>query len=434
MRRRVLAGFVLAMVLIGTPPAGAGPTTSTPPGLQPSGQKVLTEPPAESADPTTAADGVPMFSEVSGAAVAMDGTYTPVVGQFTQDLLQDIIWYSPTATDLIWVATGNRSAPFSSRTLSSQISGVYTPIVGDFSGSSRDDILWYRPGAATDSLWTTTSAAWTYKRLTINGTYEPLVAHRNSGPDPVRDAVLWLQQGQKAISIWSFQGNGSVSQGSAPFSGFDQSQPGRPRRVVAPLFNSFSNDDILWYGPGAAKDASWEMWGGSLSPGTYPYEQRFTLGGDYVPLAGDFRDPSCPSTGSTCMFIPTDDVLWLNETGPDLLWERDDGTWVKSTVDVPAGRATAIAGFSLCCNAGWESAATTVLVNPPTGPDSIVSVDRGGAAATRETGNTKIDPECQLVVGKFVPSIWQGDSVLCYRPGVAGERFYMPPRRGSVAG
>lgn len=366
----------------------------------------------------------PLFTEVSGPELQMDGQFTAIVGQFTSDLLQDIIWYSPTGTDYLWVASGNRSKPFNSRVLATQISGTYIPIVGDFSGSSRDDILWYRPGTATDSLWTTSSAAWTSKRVTINGRYEPIVAHRNTGVSPVRDAIFWRAQGQTTIPIWSFKGEGAYTSSSQSFRGFDQSLPGLPRVAVGPVFNSFNNDDMIWYGPGAAKDAFWRLWGGSLDLGTYPSETAFSLGGDYVPLISDFRDPACPATG-TCMYVPSDDVLWLNDSGTDALWESTESGFEKVSVEVPPGRAVPIRGQRFCCTAGYDSRATTILVNTATGPDVVTSVDRG-IVASFPTGNTKIEGDCQLIVGQFTGT--SRDSVLCYRPGPAPERIYLAPR------
>ncbi|NES72120.1 MAG: hypothetical protein F6K24_46470, partial [Okeania sp. SIO2D1] len=62
----------------------------------------------------------------------------------------DVLWYRPgTAQDFLWSFNSDgtfESSPFT-------VNGTYTPITGDFNGNLFSDILWYRPGTGQDFLW-----------------------------------------------------------------------------------------------------------------------------------------------------------------------------------------------------------------------------------------------------------------------------------------
>ncbi|HEX7136059.1 MAG TPA: hypothetical protein VF228_25995, partial [Iamia sp.] len=101
----------------------------------------------------------------------VNGTYTPLVGDFDGNGVDDIIWYAPGAgVDTMYRFAGSVGGHAS---MSLTINGTYQPVVLDADDDGYDDVLWYAPGAAADSMWLFgPGASHTTKAVAINGTYQ----------------------------------------------------------------------------------------------------------------------------------------------------------------------------------------------------------------------------------------------------------------------
>lgn len=191
---------------------------------------------------------------------SVGGTYTPLVGDFDGNGLDDILWYGPgSVSDSLWLYSGIDSR----RVVPLTITGTYQPVVLDVDADTRDDIVWYAPGSAADSIWTFgPNAVPSRHTVAINGRYdlipgrfgdstpgnppERLLFNSSSGPDPIwtfdteaghisqtlslptgepvvadvlgngRDAILWYTPGAHAESFTFFSSAGVASLSSAP--------------------------------------------------------------------------------------------------------------------------------------------------------------------------------------------------------------------------
>lgn len=165
--------------------------------------------------PGTAADSWWNFKEGGYVTkpININGTFQPLVGSFagsgspTFDGVQDIIWYAPgTAADSLWNFKG---AAGTITTTPLTINGTFTPIPGDFTHDGFNDVIWYAPGTGQDYLWNFTNATGgkTSTPLTINGKYTPIADNIYDQSNHQTD-VLWFAPGGAPDSIWDFQ-NGS---------------------------------------------------------------------------------------------------------------------------------------------------------------------------------------------------------------------------------
>ena len=105
----------------------------------------------------------------------MNGTYTPLAGDFDGDGRSDIFWYRPgTGADYVWYFAANgghsQTAP--------SVNGDFLPTVSGVAGYDRDgtaDIIWYSPTGA-DYRWDGTAGrGFNSSTLSISGLYLPLV-------------------------------------------------------------------------------------------------------------------------------------------------------------------------------------------------------------------------------------------------------------------
>jgi hypothetical protein len=99
----------------------------------------------------------PYFTKITGPEVTQTNDANPIVGNFTDLVLDDILWYSiGSGKETLWTPCPEcESGPFTKRQLplANQVNGYYQPVVGDFAGNGLDDIYWLSYEGA-DYLWT----------------------------------------------------------------------------------------------------------------------------------------------------------------------------------------------------------------------------------------------------------------------------------------
>ena len=221
----------------------------------------------------------------------------------------DILWYGAgAADDAMWFGSGSRDAGFL-KTIGVDITGTYTDVLrGNFDGDEYGDILWYGAGAAHDHLWygTDTKGVFTSASVTVNGDYTPVVGDFNGNGN---DDILWYGAGSNPDAIW--YGSGVRATGFVKT--FDVTVSGTYTAAVSGNFDGDEEDDILWYGAGAAHD---HMWYGTDTKGVFS-SASVTVNGVYQPVAGDFNGNG------------NDDILWYGAgANADAIWY---GSGVRAT-------------------------------------------------------------------------------------------------------
>lgn len=129
---------------------------------------------------------------------AINGTYTPIVGNsLAADVSDDILWYAPgTGTDWLWDFDGGGYHT----EWQLGINGTYTPVVGRFTNDGHDDVIWYGPGSASDSVWDFDGTGYQTKALSVNGTYTPYVC--SCLGSALTDDVIWFRPGAASDAAW----------------------------------------------------------------------------------------------------------------------------------------------------------------------------------------------------------------------------------------
>ena len=134
------------------------------------------------------------------------------LGSPTFDYAQDILWYAPGSTaDSLWDFNGNGGTVTKSPL---SINGTYTPVAGDFSHDGFNAVIWYAPGTASDSMWDFDNATGAHSTLplTINGSYTPIARGELFEQGAHQTDILWFGAGSKADAIWDFDyGTGHTS-------------------------------------------------------------------------------------------------------------------------------------------------------------------------------------------------------------------------------
>jgi hypothetical protein len=355
LRRLAAAGALVASAaLAGTTPAGAGE-----------------------------GDPVAVFqARVSGGAVQVSGTYTPLVGNFAGSTADDIFWYAPgPAPDSLWISTGRGTFT----KVSKPVNGTYTPLVGDFGGDRYHDILWYAPGTAADSQWTSvaSSAIFTSSPRTINGTYSPVVLD-NTLPIPTAigggpgslpaDAIVWYRPGTASDFVWLLRADGGYSSSTIDI-------PGSP--ILRPISidgNPFQ--DLLAYSPGTGPDTLF-----TSDTGAYLKQSR-TVNGTYTPyvVGGGLYD----------------EVLWHGPGG------RTDSRWanLSGTISNAGTDPVTSAGPLVPMNQNGASA----YLYDPSGPDR-----HWLQGSVREITDPDVGSGARPFTGDFDGDL--GLDVFFYRPG-----------------
>jgi hypothetical protein len=357
---------------------------------------------------------IPYFTEVTGSAVAVSGTYTPVVGHFTDASFDDIIWYAPgSGTDRQWTpCPGCESGQFTKDVLDPQVNGEYSAIVGNFSGDSLDDIFWWS-GLGKDYLWTNNgSGAFTSRPLNMAvGEWEPIVITDSQSGDG-RDDILW-RSFRRTSPLWVFPDNGSgaartVARLDAPL--------GMP---VVGDFDANGAADVFFYraksgctcpepGPAAMIDTYWRR---SSSEAPVFTETTQNVKGEYLPVAGHFSGGGGDRA----------DIFWLgaiNQSrsglfdGPDSLWEgRASGQFAASSQSIPTTGWPVVLG---------HDGADTVFID---GYDTVVWFDTTSGPVLRPVGE-QVGRWGTRLVGRFTSP--DRDDIFLYRSGTQAEVLYHP--------
>jgi hypothetical protein len=236
------------------------------------------------------------FSPDTSAQIQVSGTYRPLVGNFSGDQRDDILWYAPgSGAESLWIATGLPAQPFTKQA-APKVGGTYTPLVGNFGGDAYEEILWYAPGTATDVLWRNPGGYFESQNVRIDGTFQPLVLE-NPG---TWSAIFWFAPGPGRDVMWQFLNTSWTST--------THTVNGTNYRPFVLDQNGDLIDDIFWYAPGTTGDTLWVR---RPTGGFNPYPK--VVNGTYTPLVGEWS----PSPDSF------EDILWSNPKGNDVLMLSD---------------------------------------------------------------------------------------------------------------
>ena len=345
------------------------------------------------ASSTAAQVAQPPYEEFT-AGYAVNGTYTPIVGNFTgADGREDILWYAPGSTpETLWQATTSRTARFAKVPVPA-VNGTYVPVVGDFSSDGYDDIIWYGPGSAPDTLWNFTSTGLTTKALAISGTFTPVVLPNRFLPD----SVLWYAPGNATDWLWAFDAGATFT--SAPYR-----IDGTYRPIVGDL-DADQLGDVFWYAPGPATDARWMRTGPQASASFTSVADP--VNGSYAPIVGDFGTPGTSADASS-------DVAWTTTSGTDQVWDRTGSTVHRSQATIAGPKVVRVGDLGPDALISWGG----------TAGDRVWRSTTLGGDSSRATGLAKVAADAIPVVGRFGDA--DAESVLWYRPGAGAERYWTP--------
>jgi hypothetical protein len=208
-------------------------------------------------------------------SLSVSGTYQPLVGQFAGDGATDILWYAPgSAPDSLWIGKAGQRGAAAFTKLALEINGTYTPVVGDFFGDDYSDIIWYAPGPASDFAWVSDDVPGYFGRqsVAINGRFRPSVLEDYSAANR-KDDVLWYAPGSAKDYLWHFgeTGTGAYSTVNLSINGTYQ--------TILGDWNADGLGDLVLYAPGTAADYRWA----SKPDGTFA-QSALSVNGTYEPV------------------------------------------------------------------------------------------------------------------------------------------------------
>jgi hypothetical protein len=347
-------------------------------------------------------------AEVAGSwdhrSLAVNGTYTVLVGQFGGDGADDLLFYAPgSAADSLWIGHDGARGSATFTKVGLTINGTYRPIVGDFGGDDYDDVLWYAPGGAPDPLWVsadTPTAFDTTRKLAVSGTFTPIALHDRSAAGR-KDDVLWYAPGPAKDYLYHFAesttGTYTVLQPS--ISGSFQVVPGD--------WNADDRDDVFLYAPGSAPDYRWlATTSGSFTSGAV------NQGGSYRPVP--IADPA------------GDGILWWGDGSAAEAYWRSDGRDFRA-LPVPKVDVTATV---------VPGGIGTALVIVPDAVDGLFSgTASGGAFFSLAAPGHDIGAGIRPIVGDFDDDGYI--DVVFYGPGSRPDQLWYsvpPASAASLAG
>ncbi len=331
LRRTALSTLVAATALLGSVAVSSTPASAEEPDL-------------------------PYFTETTGPDVeAPSDRANPVVGHFTDQVLDDIFWYTPgAAKEQLWTPCPEcGGGPFTKKQLplANQIGGYYQPVVGDFSGNGLDDIYWLSGSPAADYLWTATGAgSFTVRRFDApGGELYPLVLTDSRSGDS-KDDILWASGDRAQLSrLWVFPDDGS---GTARTKGRMRLPEGQ---ALVGDYDGNGAADILFYphttscrcptpSASTSTDTLWRRSSGTASSFS---ATTMNIKGEYAPVVGRFSGQG----------DARDDILWVGQyficcsapqDRPDSLWEgRASGAFTASTQSFPSAGGAIVLGHDV---------------------------------------------------------------------------------------
>jgi hypothetical protein len=204
-----------------------------------------------SAGPAAAGDVGPLSDSFSMFEVQVTGTYQPIPLRLgCNQGGAAIFWYGKgSAPDALWTnVIGHTNGTVTHVDRRASVGGVYKPFADDFDGNGCTDIFWYAPGPAPDYVWWYgADLAVTSTRVTVNGSYIPIVGAFDGLADYATD-IFWYAPGATAReSIWTGSASKRFTARPAP-------------QVVGTYRPSvYGDEDILWHAPGGAQDWWWSQ-------------------------------------------------------------------------------------------------------------------------------------------------------------------------------
>ena len=374
---------------------------------------------AGSAVPAAAdAPDINYFQDITGPDVAVKGDYIPVVGHFTDLVLDDILWYAPgSGKESLWTpCPGCDKGPFTKKTLplAQQVTSFFQPIVGDFSGDGLDDIFWWS-STGPDYLFTNNGSGNFTSRLTqmADGPWNPVVLPDSRSGDG-KDDILWSAGQERTSPLWVFPDNGSGAVKTAARLRVPEGEP------IVGDFDGNGAADILFYphltgcrceepSPATSIDTLWRR-ATSTAPGFTA--TTMNIKGNYLPLVGRFSGQG----------DERDDILWVGQTidpggsstdGPDSLWEgRATGAFTASSQSIPSRGGAIVLGHDV---------ADTALVFDESGTN--VWFDTTSGPVVRPIGND-LPNSFVPFVGRFTTA--DRADLFAYFPGTRAEHIYHP--------
>ncbi|HWJ64814.1 MAG TPA: VCBS repeat-containing protein [Acidimicrobiales bacterium] len=163
--------------------------------------------------PGTAPDSIWLFG--AGAnhttkSIAINGSYQLIPGHFS-DVAEGspqrrLLFFNKSGADSIWTfdTNGNHTAASIPN-----IDGAYTPIVGTFTSQTRDAVLFYKPGTGAERFisFNANGSVNQLEAPNVNGTYDPEVGDYDG--NGYQD-IAWANGGK--ATLWKFNGGGYTQQ------------------------------------------------------------------------------------------------------------------------------------------------------------------------------------------------------------------------------
>ena len=132
-----------------------------------------------------------------------------IEGNFGGPAGTDLFLYNPgSGSDGVLSVTANVSS-FTSAFRSETISGTYTPVVGAFTNPNRDAVLFYKPGTGAERFisFNANGSVNQLEAPTVNGTYDPEVGDYDG--NGYQD-IAWATGGK--ATLWKFNAGGFTQQ------------------------------------------------------------------------------------------------------------------------------------------------------------------------------------------------------------------------------